>query len=315
MIEDPSCVEPSLRKLAWAGLRMACPKTWRFASIQGDAQQGRLILADTSRARLELAWARPKQRDYDGQKFARTRLKRAAKRKDWEDHLTPVANDHYKPLLGYRDPAGKIDRYAGYSPAGRRVIEMAYHRDNPREDHLVERHLLTSLRDQSLEVPNAWSFYDVSFVSPSGYRYESARLNLGDMRVRLIAGSRRWNGPRLTIGQIYPAKLALKRQDLPQWTRTLAAELRSHYRPATGNALQVHTWESAGQTIAQADMVLRRRFRPLLLRTPRPLRLYVIHHPQEDRLTFINLSDRVIDRIDEHFALIHESLHWAGLSS
>lgn len=307
--------DPALRRVGWAGLLFDCPRSFRFARLEGDADQGKLILADDHRQRLEFAWARVRSDHYDGLKFARKRLARVLRIKDVTSQLAEVANEHYKPLLYYRDPQDKLDRYAGYCPASRRVIEIAYHAGNAAEDRLIRQYLGPGLIDQNIRQPTRWSFFDVSFIAPPGYRYESARLNLGDMRVRLIAGSRRWNGPRLTIGQIYPAELALKRQDLPQWVRSLAAEIRSHYRPAKGKTLNVHTWEAEGESIAQADLVLRRRFRPFLWSTPRPLRLYVIHHHVHNRLTFINISHRVHESMDEHFQFIRESLHWAGLSS
>jgi hypothetical protein len=203
----------------------------------------------------------------------------------------------------------------GYCPRSRRVIEIVYHLDSPAQDLLIRKYLAPGLRDQSVLTPQWWAFFDVSFLAPPGFRYESARLNLGDMRVRLISGTRRWNGPRITVGQIYPAKLALQRQDVNQWVRNLAAEIRSHYRPSQGKVLAVQFYDIPQGRVAQADLKLRRRFRPFLWRTPRPLRLYVIHHHAYDRLTFLNISDMNTDRIAEHFDFISESLHWAGLQT
>lgn len=270
-------------------------------------------MADHERPRLEVSWGRVRRANYDGEHFAMKRLRKMTQLRDIEADVSRVEDSAYKPLLKYKDPEGKQDRYAGYHPVSRRVIEVVYHLGSATDDKLVGEFLIPGLQDQSTILPQHWAYFDVSFIAPAGYRYESSRLNLGDMRVRLIAGSRVWNGPRITIGQIYPASLALQRQDVTQWVRNLAGEIRSHYRPATGKVLDVKFFDSEYGRVAQGDLKLRRRFRPFLWRTPKTLRLYVIHHELEDRLSFLNISDTNLDRIDEHYQFISESLHWAGL--
>lgn len=296
---------------------MDCPKHFRFARIQGDAKEGKLVLVDHDRPRLELAWGRIRRREYDGQRFALKRLRKilGSKSKQLEAQLSQITNRQYEPLLFYKDPQDTLDRAVGFHPNARRVLEIAYHRGDAAEDRMVHNHLLPNLRDQSILQPQHWSFFDVSFTAPAGFRYESARLNLGDMRVRLVAGSRSWNGPRIVVGQVYPASLALKRQDVTQWVRNFSAEIRSHYRPASGKVLRVKFHDSPQGRVAQGDLVLRRRFRPFLPWTPRQLRMYVIHHEALDRLTFLNITDDNFDRIDEHFRFVSESMHWAGLET
>lgn len=292
---------------------MDCPINWRFARIEGQSRQGQFILADHERPRLEVSWGRVRRANYDGQHFAMKRLRKMTRLSNIEANVTSVEGTTYQPLLWYKDPQGKQDRYAGYHPVSRRVIEMVYHPGSVTDDKLVRQFIMPGLRDQSAILPHHWAFFDVSFTSPAGFRYESSRLNLGDMRVRLVSGTRVWNGPRITIGQIYPASLALQRQDVTQWVRTLAGEIRSHYRPSQGKVLAVQFHDTPHGRVAQADLKLRRRFRPLLWRTPRPLRMYVLHHEEFNRLTFMNISDNTIDRIEEHFGYLSESLHWAGM--
>lgn len=270
-------------------------------------------MADHERPRLEVSWGRVRRANYDGHHFAMKRLRKMTRLSNIEPDVSRIGGSSYEPLLWFKDPEGKQDRYAGYHPVSRRVIEVVYHLGSATDNKLVRQFLIPGLRDQSAILPHHWAYFDVSFTSPAGFRYESSRLNLGDMRVRLIAGTRVWNGPRITLGQIYPASLALKRQDVTQWVRNLAGEMRSHYRPVGGKVLGVKFYDSPTGRVAQGDLRLRRRFWPILWRTPKLLRLYVIHHEAEDRLTFLNITDVNHDRIDEHFEFINESLHWAGL--
>lgn len=307
------CPHPALRKIGWAGLLMDCPINWRFARVQGHTRQGQIIMADHERPRFEISWGRVRRANYDGRHFAMKRLRKRTGLSNIEADVSEVKGSSYKPLLWYKDPNGKQDRYAGYHPISRRVVEIAYHPGSATDDKLVREYLMPGMRDQSAILPHHWAFFDVSFTAPAGFRYESSRLNLGDMRVRLISGTRVWNGPRITLGQIYPASLALQRQDVTQWVRNLAAEIRSHYRPSKGKVLEVKFYDSPQGRVAMGDLKLRRRFWPFLWRTTKLLRLYVIHHESLNRLTFLNISDVNMDRIEEHFEFISESLHWAGL--
>lgn len=225
--------------------------------------------------------------------------------------IVTVERTGWDPLWRYDDPVGKIDHWMGYCPQTCRVVDLAYHRGSPAEDRQARSLVLEHLTDQPPDRPRMWSFFDVSFVVPPGFIYDEAEMNVGDMWVEFDAADGRGS---LTVRQIYPAKLALKRQSLGKWLGMLLDERIKMYSPrATRAARNRHEYDSLRTLLGGGvvcDARLRLLLRPFRWRLPRLQRTQLIHDTRTNRLVALRLTARP-ERIDEWFNLLHHGMHWA----
>jgi hypothetical protein len=307
----------SMRWLGWAGLLMPIPTSFRLAKIDGKARKGSLVLADDERPRVEIAWATVTRGRFDAEALLHRRLARVLRVnvRVVAQRVRRVSSDSFDPMVSCDDSTRDFDRFAGYCPHTRRIIDCAYHRGTPREDALVRRHTFGDLIDQRLDQPMRWALFDLSFTAPAGYRYDAAVLNVGDMAVRVSPFEGEYRGPSVTVRQIYPAGVALQRQPLEQWMRDLLESRRQMYalRQVLGRRRGA-SYLQAVQTVRGEglfyDARLRWVMRLLFWRQPPRMGIWLIHDQQVDRLLCIQVADQP-QRLQPMLQQVLDGLHWA----
>ena len=308
-----------LRPFGWAGLRLNVPEAWRLSRTSGFAARGKLTLADDVTVRLEIGWANVTRRAFDAERIARRQMRRMLGKRppdEWDRELRPFRARSVQPMLYLPDDEGGMDRFVGYAPAAQRMVQMAYRRRTAREDSDLRQAMIGELEVQPLDRPQQWAFFDISFIAPPGYQYESSKLNVGDMRVVVSARGRETRGPSLMVRQVYPAELALSRQPLEDWADVLLEKQKSIYRlPRQGWRLRRRKVATAHIDTPRGPGVevvgkLRWLLRPMFWRMPRSFRFRLIHDRRMNRLLALSAADRrdrVVERLDE----VMEGLHWA----
>ena len=290
---------PLLRPFGWAGLLMYVPRSFRLARVEGNDRSGKLVLADEDRPRLEIAWGRVERRRFDPQRFLTRQLRRALGRDRAEvvaAGARPVEHPAFSPMIRLFDPEAHCDRYVGYEPRTRRVVEMIYHHGKGQQDELARRVVVPRMTDQPADRTQYWAFFGASFTSPSGFAVVGATLNLGDMAVRMIKPLRWGRRAELVIRHIYPAGLALARQPLQQWLTQILRQKDSAYHPRHTGWLW---WKKLRFTPIQtsrgpglvADAFTRLIVQALLWRASRRRRTWIIHDQEHDRLLVVQLAD------------------------
>lgn len=295
----------STTPLAWAGLSLRVPSTWRIVRASGSARRGAVALADPSALKLDLAWARAPGR-FDPDRALRRQLLRGLPRDARRDaRIDTVAHPSLNPLLRYR--GGDRTHYLGYAPQTGRAIEAVAHGDTP------DAPWLATLVDQPTDAPHKWAFFGHRFMTPAGFELHSAKLDIGHMQVRLVR--RRILGQwALTVRIVYPAKLALERSPMHEWLESLAIVSPSMHRPRRTKVLRRSpiryeptntTLGPAVQTDSRLGWVLR-LIRPT---TPPLQRNCLVHDAANDRLLFVQL-EAPRRAFDATIAQVLAGFHW-----
>lgn len=304
------------RPFGWAGWLTTIPDAWRLIRVDGDSRRGKLGLGDGEAVRLQLAWASVTRRRFNPERFARRHLRRSIRprraRRAAEFEL--IDNARLQPLIRYRDDEHQLDRYVGYAPDTRRVMDIVCHRTHKRADRFARDITIADLTDQPDDKPVRWAFFAVSFTAPERFRHDSATLNLGDMRVRLVRRAGLIRNEYLTVRHIYPAELAMMRGDLDYWLDNTVTEMRQLYRPQRvrwfrRKAVPADVVDTTLGTCRATELRLRYLLRFMLWRYPWRLRALLIHDEQHDRLVLLQLAARP-QRMDDLIEQVIDGLCW-----
>jgi hypothetical protein len=305
--------------LAWAGLMLDVPPTYRPFKVEGNARKGMIGLADDQGVRLELAWGVPRRRRFDALEMLTRKLKGTMPRQ----HRGRHANRHietrrdlpaFETLLGYHDEEHELDRWLGFVPKTRRALEIVYHHGSTRQDRQFRARILPSLTEQPPDAPQRWAFFGHHLTTPADFAYRDATLNIGDMQIVVTASNRPRSRAAVTVQLIYPAQLALARNPLNVWLSDHIGHRKRAHRPRYNKLFQgggiVHqSFDSPLGTGLTADAHLRRMLKVVSWTTPWRKRTWVIHDQQHDRLLIVDALDNA-DRFDAIIATIVAGLHW-----
>lgn len=213
--------------LAWCGWRLRLPEDWRPLRLEGGWKAGRLMIGDATEAILKVAWARvPPAR---ARAAWERRIRRAAR-----ERRTPVPRGFTEcALLRPRKSAQAI--WSGCAEPAGLLLEVVYSAaaDASRRGR-VENQVLPSLAAEAPEGVSGtcWSIFGAAFVAPSGWVLLGQSLHLGQISLRFARGK-----DRLSVGQVYPAGLALARRPLGFWLRSWPWEQKTLRRfRAAGDA-------------------------------------------------------------------------------
>lgn len=301
---------------AWAGLRMSIPTTMRPFRIEGEYKRGNLGLGDDLQPRIELAWRLIKRRRFDPQRLLRHQLVRILPREQRaaaQRHIKPLDSDHFAPLLRYTDTEQRLDRCVGYARATGRVVEMVIHfNENDEPDDALLQHAAATLHDQPPNQPHRWAFFGHRLTTPAGYLYDSAKLNIGDMGIRLRHDRRRAHS--LTIRVLYTARLALQRHGLPLWITAFHKDdkvtgLNIYELPGTTEGARCDKIDTPIGPALVCESHLRRVIRSFRWKLPRRQRHWLIHDETRDRLLYVRLADDPA-RLDPTLNEIIAGLDW-----
>lgn len=214
--------------LAWHGWQLSIPNTWNPVRVDGDVDQGYVLLADLQSARLGLRWRKASKRG-DPAAWANKAL---------VQEVGKLAADEAKPhamsdasawkvsrLYADPEPPGR-DVWVGWSGVSNRVMEIVYHAKT--RDRVLADDVLPSLTDAAPAGEQLWSIFDLSCRSPAGWELQNYRLNAGDLALTF-----RRKRDTAVVRQIAPATLALARQSLDQWLNQQPKAIRKLYRDVT----------------------------------------------------------------------------------
>lgn len=212
--EDHTADE-STSLLAWAGWQLDMPSEWFPLKLKGNAEKGSMMVGDDACAMFSLHWDRPGRKSVsDGQLWVDKRLKKLGL---LPDQAPPAASNFTTCgwAYGVQSEEDKQTTYwFGYSEPAQLLLGVKVNGVLPQaqRDHITD-HILPSLRATAADAETIWSMYNVSFVSPGGFRLFRKRLFAGDVVLEFIRGERE----RLMLRQVYPGKLALSRRSFDRW--------------------------------------------------------------------------------------------------
>lgn len=206
------------------------------------------------------------------------------------------------------------EHFAGYCPETRRAVRVTCQGGNTaevgawRSDALVR-----SLIDQIPAKGQEWEFFSLRFRSPPRFEYDGAHLQVGDMSVQFSQPGRK-RKPTLRLRFIYPAALALSRQDLEQWLReVLEKEEEPRDRPMgrvhfRRDPVALHECRTPLGRGFRADANLGRRFRfPLPGRRSVNRGSWIFHDTEHERLVIVRVATSR-EPVEEIFEYVLEGM-------
>lgn len=206
--------------LAWMGWSLRMPKDWRPIHVIGGWDRGTLVAGDAGSVRLQIKWLRPGPEGVDAERWIARRLRR--QRRGTTPEPRPPRPADFATSAWALGPAGRtgdaIVLWCGWAPAAGLLVEVAMPGRAGSEPTRPLGELLASLCAVPAGAVVRTSVLGRSFEAPAGFRLVQWTLRLGDVCLRFEAKQ----GGRLTVRQVYPARLALTRRTLERWLEASA---------------------------------------------------------------------------------------------
>ncbi len=218
--------------LAWCGWGMPIMSAWRPMKVQGEWKRGEIIVGDDAEATFKITWWRPERKSFDGHAWIHNRIRELGNVPS-EDSAAPrgfssTAFVAEQPSRG----GGLRGLWFGYSAAVGMMLEVAVNRGASKAaQQFVLNKALPELRVSQHGEAVRWALYSAGFVSPPGYELSQWHLYSGDIALRLRHEA---DGARLTVRQVYPAALALKRREILRWMESFPFQEHRRYRRSGG---------------------------------------------------------------------------------
>jgi hypothetical protein len=281
--------------VAWHGWRIEVPDRWSPVKVDGDAEQGSLLMADLHRPRLGLRWKKMSGRKFDAQ---------AAVAKAMTDEVGTLAKNEAvaqgpeggnwsAPLLFVdKEPPGR-DVWCAYGASSGRLVEVVYHAR--RRDSVLAGRLLPTLSEAQAGGEQEWSIFELSCKTPPGLKLVKQRLNAGDLSLMFEGGKKQ----AVSVRQIAVAKLALQRRSMDRWIAEQVS-WRGKYFKVHGSVSEV---QETPKLIRQ-QAVRRRRYSWMWWLASGFVAL-AKHDEARDRLVIVDATDEGLAR------QIMDSVGWA----
>lgn len=241
-----------MHALAWHGWTLTTPADWNPVRIEGDSAHGTLLLADLHAPQLGLHWTTPSRRADVNAAVERRLIDEVGKLAAAEAVACDLPDVQHGRLYADPQPPGR-DVFVGHSPRSGRLLTVVYHAAE-RSDALGRT--LRTLADTPSDAATRWSAFDFTFTTPPRWRLRAERLNAGHLAF-LLAGPDRQTA---VLRQIAPAALALARQPLAAWAKSMPFTTPKHYRD-DGDAVDAQWQRSDGSRVTGLRRRLRRRRR------------------------------------------------------
>lgn len=245
--------------LAWAGWQMRVPAEWRPLKLLGTADNGSMMVGDAMCACFSVHWQYSRRAISDGEAWARQRLKRLGLLPD----PSPPAAERFSACTWAHGVQVEEDKqtthWFGYAARANLLLGIKVNGVLPEDQRdLVTRLVLPSVQTSPSDRETSWAMYDLSFMTPPGFKLFRRHLYMGDVALEFRKGRRE----SLLLRQVYPGDLALARRDYERW---LEAYPFNEHRSLRKSSVTTSTWHDPHH----ADLTgLRRRGRK---RIPVPL--------------------------------------------
>lgn len=308
------------RHFCWCGWWLRVPESWLPYRVRGTAERGGCALGAEGRPLLHIQWATVMRRRFNAENMVQRQMLRGMHRrpKKSRERIDRIENKVFSPMLALSDPDSASTRCVAYSPASRRLVEFICYHGSEHENTLAPQIIFRQARDQPLNQPHRWSFFDISFTAPPGLGYQSSNLDMGDMHVSLRSRPqwnrrRRWRAS-VEVRHIYPARLALQRQPLNRWMDQLVKPKHSPYALPRSLRRRGQKYPSLSTPRGEGlvcDTVLPASLHPFQWRTPRRRRHWLFHDQAHNRLIALTVADHA-NQIDATLMQLVEGLHWAA---
>ena len=273
--------------LAWQSWSLRVPTTWNPVKLAGDYDQGSMLLADLSSARLGIRWRMAGRGD--PAKWADRALRDELG--DSADHAGAFA---VKPLDAWKITRVCLasdfparDVFVGWSARSGRVIELVYNVNE--RDRVLEHEILPTLADTASDAPHRWSIFGLDLTTPPGHVLQTFALNAGDLALTFRNGR-----DRTTIRRISPASLALARQPIERWLTLGKSDRKIYRQPSTHSTT---TLKLSGVSLDTYELAACRRLRlrwAWFIRCK--LSLIAYHDESSNRLLIGTSTDRALLR-------------------
>lgn len=283
--------------VGWAGWWLPLPEAWRFFKMDGGYRRGFLVLGNEERPRLEMAWVWVTRRRLNIPRYIRRYLLARVPRRQ-RAAATGAIEEVELPGFDYVVSLAEEGRTrcVGYCCATHRILHWVYHHGSSKQNRRFNSECLPHWRDQPLDSPSRWRFFDVAFTAPAHFRLHYGTLNLGDMEVILIDPTPWGARPRLCVRHIYPANLALARRPLEEWLGELFSKRRGSYRSRDrkDSPPQVfdHPRAAGFRIVAHLQFLLLFPLRPLVFRMPAGAEASIHLIADLNKLVYIQMSGR-----------------------
>ncbi len=268
---------------------MQIPKRWNPVKLEGDFDEGFILLADMQRPRLGLRWAGSRKVGRDSLAWVNKSMRQevgqlaAGEAADFAMPDWNASRIYIEPKPPGRDVWMGVSRVSG---RGMQVIHHAH-----RRDRVLSEVLLPTLIDDARSDPRTWSVLDLCCRVPAHLMLTKPRLFAGDLGLTFAGKQRR----QLLIRQIGPASVALKRMPLERWLKQQQASERKNYRPSKFHQPKMLVGDR-GDEMAGLSSIQNRRWRFFWkMRLPPKIETLVMHDQRQDRLRIVQGGGENLD--------------------
>lgn len=279
--------------MAWQGWRMELPSRWNPLKLEGSYDEGYAAFADLLQQRLGVRWKKMGGPRFDVEQWAARTLREEVGRLAADEAKAVPAPEGGEWLMSRLylepEPPGR-DLWVGYSAISQRAVVLSY--QTRRRDRMLGGHLLRSLRDWPVDQPTPWAVFELSCLTPPGFRLLSHRLNAGDLSL-LFGGPGK---QEVVVRQIAVAQLALGRMPLDKWLLQQHRLQGKHYR-SIGEAAETQVEVFDGRQLPGLMQQRHRRRRFFLNRwlAARFVSL-ALHDEARDRLVIVEATSEALAR-------------------
>jgi len=200
--------------VAWQGFKIEVPDRWGPVKLEGNAEEGYMLMADLHRPRLGIRWKKEAGRRFKPDKTSEQAMLNEVGKLEAEKAVGyEMPSDTWDATLIYEDPEppGR-DIFVGYSTVSSRVFQVVYHAHR-RERTLVEK-ILPNLIDEPESDTQDWAIFELSCRIPGGMQMVKQRLNAGDLGLEFRSNDKKTS---VNVRQIAVAQLALRRRPMERW--------------------------------------------------------------------------------------------------
>lgn len=235
-------------QLAWEGWQAEIPADWRPLKIEKKLGCGTMVVGDSDQAIFQIKWWQPEKKNFDFISWLKYRKQKVAPAYA-QSNQSPKHKDSIDASAWFPKenmPHGVKSFWYGYSKAGDLVLEIVINGMLEKKiENIAISKVLPSIDISREDEPIKWSFFDVSFETPAGYKLFDKRLNVGDMSIMLKDDKSRI----IHLRQIYPGSLALSRRKLDRWMidkKSFKGRVYTTINPAKETELETSSKKTIG---------------------------------------------------------------------
>jgi hypothetical protein len=202
--------------LAWMGFEVPIKEDWRPLRMDGEHHKGSITVGDMNGPIFQLRWLRA-PKGYDGREWIEKRRTDVAGGQKSPGAPQPRGFSHVSWIkdLSIREESQKTVWWGRSKEDGVLVEILLTNLCDPVANNWFLKVALPKLTVLPASDAWRWRVFSSRFMVPARYTLARKRLAAGDITLQFVRGE----DERLTLRQVFPARLALRRRKLVAWLK------------------------------------------------------------------------------------------------